>query len=320
MFTIIIPLYNKSNYLVKTIQSIVKQTFQEFELIIIDDGSTDDSLEQLRLISDKLRHSHPVFFDKLRVFEQDNQGVSTTRNRGISLAKYEYIAFLDADDWWEPTFLQEMVELINEFPNAGIYGSSYFKVKNVKRERANIGVEPAFQSGIINYFECYAKTLWMPLWTGAVIVPKKVLVEFCGFKKELKLGEDFYLWTQIAGKYPVILLNRALSNYNQDVEIQHRAVGEKFYLPSEHVIYQDFSFLEGNKHFKILFDRLAVYALLPYYIENINLHEARKIISSINWKNVNRKYFYNYKVLPKFIVVVWFKLRVILSRINRLSI
>jgi glycosyltransferase involved in cell wall biosynthesis len=125
MFSIIIPLYNKALYIAKAIQSVAAQTYQEFELIVIDDGSKDESLEKLRVTSYELRENNPDFFAKIIIIEQQNQGVSITRNNGVKLAKYDYIAFLDADDWWEPTFFEEMKALIEEFPEGGIYGSSY---------------------------------------------------------------------------------------------------------------------------------------------------------------------------------------------------
>jgi glycosyltransferase involved in cell wall biosynthesis len=123
VFSIIIPLYNKAPYIAKAIQSVASQTFQEFELIVIDDGSTDDSYSIARQMLDAL--NPPL--GGWGAVHQENQGVSTTRNNGVKLAKFPYICFLDADDWWEPTFLEEMKVLIDAFPEAGIYGSGIIK-------------------------------------------------------------------------------------------------------------------------------------------------------------------------------------------------
>src|ERR1035437_6016704 len=159
MFSIIIPLYNKAKYIQKAIHSILSQTFQEYEIIIVNDGSTDNSLEVIS--------SCQLSTVNYQLINQENKGVSTARNNGVKLAKYDYIAFLDADDWWEPTYLEEMKALIDEFPDAGIYGSSYYIVKNGNKIPANIGVEKGFERGLINYCRVYAKTMYMPLWTGA---------------------------------------------------------------------------------------------------------------------------------------------------------
>jgi len=307
MFSIIIPLYNKAPYIAKAIQSVAAQTFQEFELIVIDDGSTDESIEKLRILSSELGKKTPEFIAKLKIVEQQNQGVSNTRNNAVKLAKYDYIAFLDADDWWEPTFLEEMKALIEGHSEAGIYGSSYFKVRNGKFIIPNIGVDKEFTKGYIDYFEVYAKTMWMPLWTGAIVIPKAIYKEFNGFKSELKMGEDFHLWVRIADKYKVAFLNRQLSNYNQDVDVTNRAVDEKLYLPHEHMLFADYSFIQNKTGFTRLFEVLAVYGLMPYYLANRNKAEVRKILNSIHWENHAFKYRLYYRFLPRLTVKWWYK-------------
>ena len=268
MFSVIIPLYNKAPYIEKAIRSVAAQTCQEFELIVIDDGSTDIAAPQPPKGGVSISYSdiEALIGEKGFLVRQTNVGVSITRNTGASLAKYDYIAFLDADDWWAPTYLEEMKALISQYPEAGIYGSSYFKVKNGKHIPANIGVEPGFQHGLINYFRVYAKTLWMPLWTGATILRKDVFNENNGFKPTLKLGEDFDLWVRVAIKYPVAFLNKPLAYYNQDVDQSSRGVvDEKIYNPSEFITFNlDFLAEEEriDSNVKSLLDRLRVYSLL----------------------------------------------------------
>jgi glycosyltransferase involved in cell wall biosynthesis len=291
-FSIIIPLYNKAPYVEKAIQSVLTQTYEEFELIVIDDGSNDGSLEKIQ----KFRSS------KVQIISQENQGVSITRNNGVKLAKYDYIAFLDADDWWESTFLQEMKKVIEEYPNAGIYASSYYKIKNGKRIPANIGVEDSFESGVINYFRVYSTTLWMPLTSISVVIPKEVFVYENGFNSSLKLGEDFDLWIRIAQKYPVVFINKLLAYYNQDVDVSKRAVGEKFYKPDEHMLFSDYSTFSNNNDFIFLFQRLALYGLLPYYLNKKNTSEVNHILQSIDWKKHEKKYYLYYKIVPRVIL------------------
>lgn len=306
MFTIIIPLYNKAPYIEKAIQSVAAQSCQDFELIVIDDGSTDNSLEKLRVISYELGEKNPEFFAKIQIIEQKNQGVSTTRNNGVQMAKYEYIAFLDADDWWEPAFLEEMKSLIGNYPDAGIYGSNYYKIRHGQKIQPVMGVEPGFKAGYINYFNAYARTFWMPLWTGAVVVKKQVFNSVGGFLPGLKMGEDFHLWARIANNYKVAFLNNHLSNYNQDVDITNRAVEEKFYRPSEHFLFADYSALQNNTDFVRLFDLLAVYGLMPYYLAKKNKPEVEKLLSTIHWKNQSLKYRLFYRVLHRIVVKWWY--------------
>lgn len=293
MFSIIIPLYNKAPYIEKALRSIQTQTFREFEVIVIDDGSTDDSFELANKLIEEFSNSTDSSppLGGFRGASQDNQGVSTARSNGVKLAKYPYICFLDADDWWASTFLEEMKVLIDEFPDAGIYGTNYYIVKNGNNRTAPVGVSEEFKSGKIDYCKVYAKTLCMPLWTGAVCIPKKIFDEEKGFKPNLKLGEDFDLWIRIALKYPVAFLNKPLAYYNQDVEQQGRGVvHDKIYAPDIHFIFNlDYltEFEHKNEDLKLLLDKLRVYTLFRYRMQNAYKRDYKKEISKVNFSNLN---------------------------------
>ena len=150
-FSVIIPLYNKAPYVAKAIGSVLAQTFTDYELIIVNDGSKDDS----STIAAQAIEGH----DNCRLFSQENAGVAVARNNGVAASQGEYLCFLDADDWWEPSFLEEMLRLIAEFPDAGIYGTNYTIVNETKHKTcvAPIGVESGFETGYINYCQVYAK-------------------------------------------------------------------------------------------------------------------------------------------------------------------
>jgi len=296
MFSIIIPLYNKAPYIEKAIQSVLAQTLQDFELIVIDDGSTDNSYEIVQHLFSSLTPPPGGW----GAFTQQNQGVSTARNNGVKLAKNPYICFLDADDWWAPTFLEEMKALIDEFPNAGIYGSSYFKVKNGKHIPANIGVEPCFEKGLINYFQVYAKTMWMPLTSISVAIPKGIFDELHGFKSQLKLGEDFDLWMRIAVKYPVAYVNKPLVFYNQDVEQTLRGVVDnKIYPPDTHFIFNlDFLSKEEkqNVDLKYLLDKLRVYTLFRYRMQEAYSEEFKNEINKVDFRKQPLRVMFQHKM------------------------
>jgi glycosyltransferase involved in cell wall biosynthesis len=302
MISIVVPIYNKEIYLEKAFQSILAQTYTNFEVIVIDDGSTDKSLKTIKLFLKSYKQSTAQW----RLVEQNNFGVSSTRNNGIRLSNFEYIAFLDADDWWAPDYLAKMKELIDKYPQAGIYGSSYYKVKNNHSTPAVIGVESGFKDGIINYFEVYAKTLWMPLWTGATIIKKSVFEELHGFNPQLKLGEDFDLWARVAVKYPVAFLNKPLAYYNQDVDVNARAVGVRLYEPHEHMLFTAYSpVLMANPDFIYLRERLVLYGMLPYYAAEKNLEIVQSIIGSVSWNRHELKYFVYYKLLSPTLLRCW---------------
>lgn len=314
MFSVIIPLYNKAAYVEKAIRSVLSQTYQEFELIVVDDGSTDDGAAKVRRLFSTL--TPPL--GGWGAVSQLNMGVSTARNKGIQVANYDYIAFLDADDWWEPTYLEEMKKLIEAYPEAGIYGSSYYIVKNGRKRVATVGVEPDFTVGIINYCRVYANTLCMPLWTGATILRKNIFESEKGFNPNLKLGEDFDLWVRVATNYPVAFLNKPLANYNQDVELPNRAIGQKLYEPTEHMLFTDYGEMIKNPEFRTLYERLAVYGLLNYYLTGKNKREVDKIFSGIDWKKHEFKYRLFYRILPKVIVRLWMCFLKIGSKLKRL--
>lgn len=289
MFSVIIPLYNKAPYVAKAIESVLGQTYRDFEVIVIDDGSTDQSLEVAKTFENK----------SITIISQPNSGVSTARNNGVKLAKYPYICFLDADDWWHPTFLEEMKRLITDFPDAGIYGSGYYIVKNGQERIAPIGVSQGFERGIIDYCEVYAKTLCMPLTSISVVIPKHIFDEEKGFKSQLKFGEDFDLWIRIALKYKVILVNKPLAYYNQDVDVNNRGVAmHKIYSPVNHFIFNlDYLYdSEKNNHrLKILLDKLRVYILLKYRMQRAfpkeYSAEIKKVDFSVQPLGVRLQYY-----------------------------
>ncbi len=311
MFSIIIPLYNKAPYIQKALQSVYNQKYKDFEVIVVNDGSKDNSADEVQKF---IEENSP---QNLQLVNQENQGVSLARNNGVKLAKYPYICFLDADDWWEDTFLLELKKLIEEFPQAGIYGTSYFKVKNGQNISANIGVKDGFEKGIINYYKVYSNTLWMPLTSISVAIPKKVYDEIGGFKPELKLGEDFDLWVRIALKYPVAFLNKPLAYYNQDVAIENRGVVfYKIYPPKTHFIF-NLDYLEKQEKekpdLKHLLDLLRVYTLLRYRMQNVYKDEFNKEIKKVNFNQQTIRVVLQYK-LPRVVLNLFYKTKLMIIK------
>lgn len=293
-FSVIIPLYNKGPYIEKALRSVFAQTYTDYEIIVVDDGSKDDSAT----IAERILTESSVPHQLIR---QENAGVSMARNNGVARSHGDYLCFLDADDWWGPAFLEEMSKLIEEFPDAGIYGTSYTIVNESKHKTrvAPIGVEPGFEKGYINYCQVYAKTLAMPLWTGAVSIPHTVFDEMGGFPKGIKLGEDFLLWLKIALKYKVAFLNKPLSFYNQDVETINRGVVRKGYDPESFMTFHFDQFVDQeiiDRDLNVLLDRLRVYSLLRFRLVNAYKEQVDQEIAKVNFSNVDTKYRFYYKL------------------------
>ena len=278
-FSVIIPLYNKAPYVAKAIGSVLAQTFTDYELVIMDDGSKDDSFEIAKKAINGRGHC--------RLFRQQNAGVSMARNNAVALSQGDYVCFLDADDGWDPMFLEEMSKLIDAFPEAGIYGTNYTIVNEAKHKTrvASIGVEPGFEKGYINYCQVYAKTMYMPLTSISVAIPRVVFDEMVGFPQGIKLGEDFLLWIRVALKHKVAFLNKPLAYYNQDVDVANRGVGH-LYKPEEHMLW-NVAFLEEeektNVEYKQLIDHLRTYGLKPYYLSEKYHEAAKKELDKVDW-------------------------------------
>ncbi len=305
-FSVIIPLFNKAPYIEKALRSVLAQTFTDYELIVVDDGSQDDSanVAEKVLAESVIRH---------QLIHQDNAGVSCARNRGVANSQGEYLCFLDADDWWAPTFLAEMSTLIDEYPEAGIYGTGYTIVNERKHKtrKAPVGVESGFEKGYINYCKVYAKTLAMPLTSISVAIPRGVFEEMKGFPAGIKLGEDFLLWIKIALEHKVAFLNKPLAFYNQDVEAVNRGVIRKGYDPDSFMTFHFDQFEEEEKKnpdLKVLLDRLRVYSLLRFRFANSHRDRVSQEIQKVDFSHVDRKYLYLYK-LPFPIIGIYLKIR-----------
>lgn len=274
MFSIIIPLYNKADYIGKAVESVLSQTVTDWECVIVDDGSIDGS----GMIADSYAASNT----KINVIHQKNAGVANARNNGVSISNGEYVVFLDADDWWSPLFLEKTRCLIDAYPDAGIYGVNYYYHKNGKDE-----VRVRVETGYINYFNTYSSNLQMPLTSISVCIPRKVFDEVGGFPN-LKLGEDFLVWAQIALKYKVAFLNEPLAYYNQDVPVNLRAVGNLI-PPEKHMLWNLKGVISDNESknndLKQLLDKLRIYGMKPYYIDDVFHYDAIFVLSQVDWHN-----------------------------------
>lgn len=278
-FSVIIPLYNKAPYIRKALESVWSQTFRDFELIVVDDGSSDDSLS---VAKDVIAGSGI----NARLIHQENAGVSSARNNGVAASRGDYICFLDADDWWAPDFLEQMDGLINEYPDAGIYGTNYYIISRGK-QRVALHLP---STGYINYCDCYRR-MQMPLWTGAVCIPKSVFSEMNGFKRHLKLGEDFDLWIRIALKAKVAYLDEPLAYYYQDSDPTWRGTGHLI-KPQYHMLW-NLGYLEDeektNPDYKRLIDELRTYGLMSYFLSHKYRNDAKRELEKVDWTKQSRK-------------------------------
>lgn len=181
-FTVIIPLYNKENFIKNTLQSVLNQKFSDFEVLIVDDCSTDNSLEIVNGFTDT----------RIKIIKNDkNKGLSAARNIGIKNSQSEYITFIDADDLWKPYFLNEILELINLFSQATIFGTNYEEITSSGKQ-INITIDKTFQkkkkSLILDFFSI---NIAQPIYCySTVAFHKSVFENSENFDESITFAED----------------------------------------------------------------------------------------------------------------------------------
>lgn len=225
MISVVIPLYNKEKQIGNTLRTVLNQTFQDFEIVVVNDGSTDNSAAEVERFHDQ----------RIRLVHQANAGVSAARNRGVEESKYELIAFLDADDEWKPLYLETQYSLYKKYPECSVFACNYeFRDANGNTRPTIIRKLP-FQEidGILsNYFEV-ASCSHPPLWTSAIVAKKSALMYVGGFPVGIKSGEDLLTWARLAMKYKIVFCQTPLSTFISDAKLfnddQKQRMPEKNY-------------------------------------------------------------------------------------------
>lgn len=277
-FSVIMPLYNKAPYVRKALESVMTQTFANFEVIIIDDGSTDDSLAVCEDFISQLHKETKL--TNVALLRQPNAGVAATRNKGVAASHGEYLCFLDADDWWEPAYLAEMDKLISEYSDAGIYASNYIYYKPGKTH-----VALNLPRGYMDYPKVYYEGSAMPVWTGATCMSRKVYDEMGGFPRGVKLGEDFLLWSKTALHYRVVFCEKPLAYYNNDVPASLRAT-RNLHAPECHMLWHMGHLAQieqSDPNWKRLCDKLRVNGLKDYWLSATYHRDAAKELAKVEW-------------------------------------
>ena len=208
-FSVVIPLYNKEKHIQRALLSVLNQTVQAFEIIIVNDGSTDKGVEAVMEIND----------ERIHLVNQPNKGASAARNNGIRQANNELIAFLDADDAWKPDFLETIIRLRQQYTEAGLYATAY-ETSHAKEGVVKVqyrGIQPEPWEGIIPDF--FNSMLGQPpVWTSAAVIPRHIFEVSGYFREGEVLAEDVDMWCRIALKFQVTFSTRICATYFLDAE------------------------------------------------------------------------------------------------------
>lgn len=222
LFSVVIPLYNKEISIRSTIESVLSQTYTGFELIIINDGSTDNSLAVAESFHD----------ERIKIITKENGGVSSARNTGILAAKNEWIAFIDGDDLWQTEYLSTVVEMIQKYPNAGMVVSKYTL-------SSNIASTTYYYDGNGYFHDLYflLRKYGNIIFTSAVCVKKVCFLEAGLFNENLFYGEDIDMWLRIANFFTLTYCPVPTVVYN--LEAENRACKSKINIHKHWVMYFD---------------------------------------------------------------------------------
>lgn len=203
--SIVVPLYNKAAYIRQTLDSVLAQTYADFEVIVVDDGSTDNSREIVATCADP----------RVRLVSQSNAGVAAARNRGIALAAGEWVGFLDADDWLHPQYLAQMAQMIEDHPRAEAVAANFRAVD------ADFRMQPWPLPSMRYETIDDLPQRWMdgiPFFTGSIVLRKTLLERLSPcFPVGETNGEDLDLWFRIGEETEIVLLTQALTAYRLSV-------------------------------------------------------------------------------------------------------
>ncbi|MDO5970927.1 glycosyltransferase family 2 protein [Flavivirga aquimarina] len=266
-FSVVIPLYNKEGFIEETLKSVLTQSFKYFEIIIVNDGSTDRSEDIVNSFKDF----------RIKIFTIKNHGASHARNYGIKKASGNYIALLDADDFWYENHLLTIFHLINEFPDMGMYCSGYNILLGGKHyKKSKLKYIPYGYKGLVkNYFE---SNLYDSIVnSSAVVIPKYIFDNISFFDVDLRSGQDTYLWTQIALKNSVAINNIVTSIYvKNDNSLSTSKATEDRLLLLDKFIEQE----KTNKSLKKFMD-------MNRYAVALNFKMTNNILSKSIYKNID---------------------------------
>ncbi len=209
-FSVVIPLYNKAAFIRGTIESVLAQSVRDFEIVVVDDGSTDGSDQTVAALARAQTDG------RLRLVRQRNAGVSAARNMGIERARGDWVVFLDADDWQHPSFLAALQMAQQRFPAAGVVATDILLIPHSEGHwppHWEVGSMAAHEIELIRDLP----TRWMQgptLSSSSVAVQRSVLLRMqpC-FPVGETVGEDLDLWFRLAEKTPVALVHAPLAAY-----------------------------------------------------------------------------------------------------------
>ncbi|MEP0265657.1 glycosyltransferase family 2 protein [Dokdonia sp.] len=300
-FSVVISVYNKEGFIKKTLQSVFAQTLQDYEVIVVNDASTDHSEEEIQAIG------HEIIY---HAFSQ-NKGAAAARNKAIQLATGDYIALLDGDDLWYPDYLEEMNHLLQEFPTYSVFATAIdIEDHDGKRASAYTFPNPENKQRIaVNYFEAsYKNTV---LTSSSTVIKRSAFETIGDYDESIKSGQDTDLWIRIGLQYPIAFSTKSCATYTYAPVSLYKSIGSVKHRPN----FVKFETLEKeNKELKKFLDLNRFSLVIRAKLWN-EPKEAQFFIDRIDITNLSNK---QVKLLnaPAFVIKLLFSVKRTLEKLG----
>tara|TARA_B100001179_G_scaffold61793_1_gene42684 strand:+ start:187 stop:1017 length:831 start_codon:yes stop_codon:yes gene_type:complete len=272
--TVILPTWNRAEWLETSIESVLTQTFCDFELIVVDDASTDSSAEILERYSGKIE----------KILLPKNLGVSAARNAAISNSDSEWVAFLDSDDFWHPKKLQKQIEQSKIRTDCPIHFTDEVWIRN--GVRINSKRKHQKREGWI-----FQPSLALCLMAPSTVLLRRELLEAHGlFDERLPVCEDYDLWLRLCAQYPVALLNEKLMTRHggHADQLSQREWGiDRYRVQSLQKILNTESLRPGDRSAAILILQQKCNILIQGFRKRGNLKEVRNYEKILNQYSIH---------------------------------
>lgn len=281
VISVVMPCYNEAERIAGAVKSVFEQTFKDLELIVVDDGSKDDSLKVLSTLSKQ--------YPRLQYFSQENRGAGPARNHGLRQAAGEYIAFLDADDSWDPHCLEKLHATLSQHRDAALTYCGWQNLGEPGGGRGKPFIPPDYETP--NKIETMLRSCRWPI--HAALTRKSAVEAAGGFDEQWSTSEDYNLWLHIATFHKIVLTPEVLAYYHHHegeqltknhlrIAINHTRVQESFLDAHPEIVQQ----LGRNKVRQVLMGELLRYAYMSYWERDL---DAAHLLFR---KALRRRYFH----------------------------
>ncbi|HRB72607.1 MAG TPA: glycosyltransferase family 2 protein [Flavobacterium sp.] len=287
-FSIIIPLYNKQDYIENTLKSIFNQTFTDFEIIIVNDGSTDNSYNLVQSLSDK----------RIRLFSTENRGVSAARNFAMSNAAGEYFAFMDADDFWYPQHLEKIAYTLSKYNHLKVF-TTLLEVET--RNGVFPGNYTHLSEAEIQEVDLFETSLARTILSGSTtVIHKNVRQKIGPFNEQLSNGEDTEYWIRIGFNYKIGVYNAITARHVYvSGSLSHHTFDMK-----KHCHFEQFAEMEkNNPPAKKMID-INRFSLALQCKINRDTENYRMLTNSINRESLSAKQRLLLRLPPQILVLL----------------